>query len=166
MPRAKQADDRKYWLFKSESEAFSIDDLARAPKQTTFWDGVRNYQARNFLRDQIQVGDGVLFYHSSTDPMAIVGVAKVVKPGYADHTAFDPESKHYDPDSNPDEPTWYMVDIQLVQKLAEPLTRARLQAVPELKNMMLLQRGSRLSIQPVTESEWQAIHKTAGIKEK
>lgn len=165
MPPSKKTPAKcKYWLFKSEPESFSIDDLARAPRQTTFWDGVRNYQARNFLRDEIRKGDGVLFYHSSTEPMAIVGTARVVTAGYPDHTAFDPKSNHYDPDSSSDEPTWYMVDIQLVQKLPEPLTRAQLQAAPELKKMMLLQRGSRLSIQPVTESEWNAIHKLAGIK--
>ena len=156
---------RQFWLFKSEPTCFSIDDLAQAPKQTTYWDGVRNYQARNFLRDSIAVGDGVLYYHSTVDPMAIVGTAKVVKAGYPDHTAFVPEEDHYDPKSDPDNPTWYMVDIQLSQVFKEPLTRAMLQAVPELGEMVLLQRGSRLSVQPVREAEWRAVLKLAGVKD-
>lgn len=154
---------QQYWLFKSEPEAFSIDDLARAKKQTTFWDGVRNYQARNFLRDTIQVGDGVLFYHSNVEPMAIVGTATVVRAGYPDHTAFDSRDPHYDPKSNPDDPTWYMVDIRLDRVFPEPLTRPMLQEVTELREMMLLQRGSRLSVQPVTAAEWQAVHALAGV---
>lgn len=165
-PRKSPARSRKFWLFKSEPESFSINDLAKAPRQITCWDGVRNYQARNLLRDDIQVGDGVLFYHSSTEPMAIVGTAKVVRNGYADHTAFDPKSNHYDPGSSPDEPTWFMVDIQLVQQFSEPLTRAALQAAAELNDMLLLKRGSRLSVQPVTEAEWKTIHKLAGVKDK
>lgn len=163
MPKAAP---RKFWLFKSEPEAFSINDLLKSPKQTAFWSGVRNYQARNFLRDSIQVGDGVLFYHSSTDPMAIVGTATVVKAGYPDHTAFDPKDDHHDPKSDRNNPTWFMVDIRLSQVFPEPLTRAVLTAEPALKNMVLLQRGSRLSIQPVTEAEWKAVHKLAGVKEK
>lgn len=154
--------NRQYWLFKSEPDCFSIQDLAKQPKQTTFWDGVRNFQARNFLRDSIQPGDGVLFYHSSTEPMAIVGTACVVGKGYPDHTAFDPRAGHYDPKSNPDDPTWFMVDIKLVQTFDEPLTRSMLHAAPELKDMMLLKRGSRLSIQPVTAAEWQTVHRLAG----
>jgi predicted RNA-binding protein with PUA-like domain len=157
--------ERQFWLFKSEPDSFSIDDLARTPGRTTFWSGVRNYQARNFLRDTIQVGDGVLFYHSSTDPLAIVGTANVVKKGYPDHTAFDPKDSHYDPASDPAEPTWYMVDIRLEKIFPKPLTRDRLQATAALKGMMLLKRGSRLSIQPVTASEWAAIHKLAVVKE-
>ena len=156
--------ERRFWLFKSEPDCFSIDDLAKTPKQTTFWDGVRNYQARNFLRDDIQVGDGVLYYHSSTEPMAIVGIAEVVRAGYPDHTAFDPKADHYDPDSDPDNPTWYLVDIKLVRKFAEPLTRPALQNVPALKDMELLRRGSRLSIQPVKAGEWDAVLKLAGEK--
>jgi predicted RNA-binding protein with PUA-like domain len=154
---------RKFWLFKSEPDAFSIDDLARAREQTTCWDGVRNYQARNFLRDSIRPGDGVLFYHSSADPMAIVGSAWVVKGGYPDHTAFDPDDPHYDPDSDRASPTWFMVDIRLTQIFPEPLTRDRLAKAAALRKMMLLQRGSRLSIQPVTSAEWLAVHKLAGV---
>lgn len=153
----------RYWLFKSEPDSFSIDDLARAAGQTTFWDGVRNYQARNFLRDSVQLGDGVLYYHSNTDPLAIVGTARVVKAGYPDHTAFEPENLHYDSASDPADPTWYMVDIRLSQVFPKPLTRDQLQKTAALKNMVLLQRGSRLSIQPVTSAEWAAIHRLAGV---
>lgn len=153
---------RRYWLFKSEPESFSIDDLAAAPRRTTGWDGVRNYQARNLLRDEVQVGDGVLFYHSSTDPLAIVGTMQVVRAGYPDLTAFDPDDDHYDPRSDREQPTWSMVDVQLVQKFAQPVTRSMLQADPRLRGMLVLQRGSRLSIQPVTADEWKAVHQLAG----
>ncbi|MGQ0637643.1 MAG: EVE domain-containing protein [Planctomycetaceae bacterium] len=157
---------RRFWLFKSEPEAFSIDDLARAARKTTPWSGVRNYQARNFLRDLVKKGDGVLFYHSSADPTAIVGTATVVKEGYPDSTAVDPKDEHYDPDSDPAKPTWYMVDIRFEQKFREPLTRERLQQSPALKGMVLLKRGSRLSIQPVTAAEWAAVRKLAEAAEK
>jgi predicted RNA-binding protein with PUA-like domain len=156
----------QYWLFKSEPESFSIQDLAGAPKRTTFWDGVRNYQARNFLRDSIRLGDRVLFYHSNADPLAIVGTAEVVKTGYPDHTAWDPTDHHYDPKSNPDEPTWYMVDIRLLQVFPEPVTRTVLQQSPALAGMELLRRGSRLSVQPVTAAEWQAVHELAGVQDR
>ncbi|QDT54345.1 EVE domain protein [Caulifigura coniformis] len=149
-----------YWLFKSEPDCYSIDDLKRDKR--TFWDGVRNYQARNMLRDSIKVGDGVLFYHSSCDPMAIVGTAEVVKAGYPDHTAFDKNADHYDPKSKVDDPTWYMVDIKLQRKFETPLVREALKEDSRLAGMVLLQRGSRLSIQPVTASEWQAILQLAG----
>src|SRR5690606_19711237 len=106
MPKSSPASERRYWLFKSEPDCFSLDDLAAAKKQTTFWDGVRNYQARNFLRDDVQVGDRVLFYNSNSDPMCVTGIMEVVKAGYPDHTAFQPGEQHYDPKSNPDSPTW------------------------------------------------------------
>lgn len=154
---------RQYWLFKSEPDVFSIDDFER--DQRTHWDGVRNYQARNFLRDTMQVGDRVLFYHSNAEPMAIVGTAKIVKPGYPDHTAFDPSDPHFDPKSNPESPTWYMVDIEFVQKFSEPLTRDQLRNDEVAAGMMLLKKGSRLSVQPVTEAEWRAIHRLAGAKD-
>jgi predicted RNA-binding protein with PUA-like domain len=154
----------QYWLFKTEPESFSIDDLARAPGQTTFWDGVRNYQARNLLRDSIQVGDGVLIYHSSSEPMAIVGTAVVVKAGYPDHTAWDPCSRYPDPKSTPENPIWFMVDIKLKAIFNNPLERAALARVAALRDMMLLKRGSRLSIQPVTAAQWRAIHQLAGHK--
>lgn len=149
--------DCRYWLFKTEPEAFSIDDLAAAPKQTTCWDGVRNYQARNFLRDEVAVGDGVLLYHSNAQPLAIVGTARVVRAGYPDPSAWDPRSKYHDPDSRPESPTWYMVDIRLETRFADPVERTRLQALPQMKGMLLLQRGSRLSVQPVSPLEWKVV---------
>ena len=155
-----------YWLFKSEPDVYSIDDLQREPAQTTFWDGVRNYQARNFLRDEVRLGDRVLFYHSNADPMAIAGTAEVVKTGYPDHTAFDQDGPHYDPKSKPEEPTWYMVDLRLLQVFPEPVTREMLRANAVTSEMMVLQRGSRLSIQPVTAAQWKAVHKLAGVKEQ
>ena len=161
---AKKARKTRYWLFKSEPRSYSIDDLAAEEKQTTYWDGVRNYQARNMLRDDIKVGDQVFFYHSNAKPMAIVGTAVVVKDGYPDHTAFDKKAKHFDKKSDPDDPTWSMVDIQLLQKFDTPVTRDDLKAEPKLADMAVLQRGSRLSIQPVTPSEWKKIHQLAGAK--
>jgi predicted RNA-binding protein with PUA-like domain len=146
----------QYWLMKSEPDAFSIDDLARAPKQTTSWDGVRNYQARNFMRS-MKVGDEVLFYHSNADPPAVVGIARVVRTSYPDPTQFDPHDTHYDPDSNPKEPRWDMVDIRLTRRFKAPLSLDRLRQEPHLKQMELLRKGSRLSVQPVRLKEWQAI---------
>lgn len=154
---------RRYWLFKSEPSTFSIRDLRRAKDSTYYWDGVRNYQARNFLRDTIQLGDRVLFYHSNADPIAVVGTAKVVKAGYPDHTAFDSKHRYFDPKSKSDNPTWYMVDVQLIQEFPEPITRDKLRETPATSDMLVLKRGMRLSIQPVTEAEWLAIHKLAGV---
>jgi predicted RNA-binding protein with PUA-like domain len=154
---------RHYWLFKSEAGCYSIDDLAKEKRQTTFWDGVRNFQARNMLRDDAQVGDRVFFYHSGSDPLVIAGTAEVVRAGYPDHTAFERGQQHYDPKSDPDNPTWYMVDIKLLQKFPQPVTRDMLKDAKELSKMMVLQRGSRLSIQPVTEAEWKAVHKLARV---
>ena len=157
---------RRYWLFKSEPDAYSISDLAGEPTRTTFWDGVRNYQARNFLRDEIRAGDGVLFYHSSAEPMAVVGTAEVVRAGYPDHTAFDPDDPHHDPKSKPDAPTWYMVDVRLIQIFPEPVTRDALRDSPATAKMMVLRRGARLSIQPVTTEEWAAVHRLAGVRDR
>jgi predicted RNA-binding protein with PUA-like domain len=154
----------RYWLFKTEADCFSIDDLAKAPKQTTFWDGVRNYQARNYLRDDVKVGDGVLLYHSNSDPLAIAGTLEVVKAAYPDHTAFDKQEQHYDQKSKRDDPTWFMVDVRLKQKFPQPVTRDMLKDAKELAKMVVLQKGSRLSIMPVTEAEWRAVHKLAGVK--
>lgn len=162
MPKSAPASETRYWLFKSEPDSYSIDDLKK--DKSTFWSGVRNYQARNMLRDDIQVGDGVLFYHSSTEPMAIVGCAKVAKAGYADHTAFDPKDSHYDIKSKPDEPTWYMVDVKFVEKFATPLTREMLKEDATLSKMVVMQKGSRLSIQPVTKEQWDRVLKLAGAK--
>lgn len=147
----------RYWLFKSEPSSFSIDDLARAPGKTTFWNGVRNYQARNMLRDQIQKGDGVIFYHSNADPPAVAGLAEVTRGGYPDATQFDPKSDYHDPDATPDDPRWFMVDIRFQEKFARPLPLDQLRTVAALDKMVLLQRGSRLSVQPVTPGEWKAI---------
>ncbi len=155
---------RQHWLFKSEPSAYSIDDLVR--DKTTFWFGVRNYQARNFLRDTMQVGDRVLFYHSNANPMSIVGTAKIIKAGYPDHTAFDPTNQYFDPKSDPDNPRWFMVDIELLQKFDEPLTRDQLREDAVTAGMLLLKKGSRLSVHPVTEPEWQAVHRLAGAKPK
>ena len=150
---------RRYWLVKSEPDAFSFADLRASENQTTCWDGVRNYQARNFMRDGMQRGDQVLFYHSSTEPAAIVGIAEVVREAYADHTALDPHDPHYDPKSRADSPTWMMVDLRAVEPLVRPLSLADLRGVKGLEAMVLLQRGSRLSVQPVTPKEWAIVHR-------
>ncbi len=151
-----------YWLFKSEPSSFSLDDLKSRPDATEHWDGVRNFQARNFLRDQIKVGDQVLFYHSNIAEPAVVGLAEVVREGYPDFTAFDPASKYFDPRSNPEKPTWFMVDVRFVRALPRPVTLAELKTIPELSEMALLNR-SRLSVQPVRKEEWDRIMKLAGI---
>lgn len=161
-PKSSSTASRQYWLFKSEPQVFSIQDLAKAPRKTSYWHGVRNYQARNFLRDSVKVGDRVLFYHSSSDPLEIAGTAEVVKAGYPDHTAFDPKHEYYDPKSDPDNPRWYMVDVKLLQIFPESVTRQSLQESPGTAGMQVLKRGQRLSIQPVTAAEWQAVHKLAG----
>ena len=145
-----------YWLMKSEPSTFSIDDLICSPRQTTCWDGVRNYQARNFMR-RMALGDQVLFYHSNADPPAVVGIAEVVKTAYPDSTQFDKKDKHYDPESKPSDPRWDMVDIKYVRKLTRPLTLDELRKETKLKGMVLLKKGSRLSVQPVTQLEWQHI---------
>jgi predicted RNA-binding protein with PUA-like domain len=152
---------QKYWLFKTEPESFSIQDLAKAKHRTTRWDGVRNYQARNFLRDDMQVGDRVLFYHSSADPTAIVGAATIVRAGYQDPTAQDKNDSHYDPQSTPENPRWFAVDIKLEQIFDQPLTLESLRKVAALKGMELLRKGSRLSVQPVRKSEFEAVLKLA-----
>ena len=152
---------RRYWLVKSEPESFSIDDLARAPRQTTCWDGVRNYQARNYLRE-MAVGDHVLFYHSNADPPAVVGSAEVVRTAYPDDTQFDTRSHHYDAASTAGHPRWDMVDLKFREKFQASLPLDRLRREPRLKGMELLRKGSRLSVQPVTEAEWRVIMKLAG----
>lgn len=154
-----------YWLMKSEPTCFSLDDLERAPGQTSPWDGVRNYQARNLLRDEIKAGDGILFYHSSCAEPAIVGLAEVVRGGYPDHTALDPRSDHYDPKATPENPIWFMVDVRFRLRLPRPLTRDDLRGHPVLADMMVLQRGSRLSVQPVTAAQWRAVLALAGVGE-
>ena len=148
----------KYWLVKSEPSVFSIDDLARAKNRTTFWDGVRNFQARNLLR-AMAVGDGVLFYHSSADPPGAAGTAKVVGAARPDPSQFDAKSDHHDPDSKPDAPRWFGVDIQLDRKFDREVTLPELRANAALADMVLLRKGSRLSVQPVSPAEWRVICK-------
>jgi predicted RNA-binding protein with PUA-like domain len=149
----------RYWLMKSEPTAFSVEDLERAKKHTTSWDGVRNYQARNMLRDDMKKGDQVFLYYSSTDVPGIVAIMKVVKEGYPDPTALDRKHHHYDPDSDPAEPRWFMVDVQLERRLTRviALDELRKHTTKELKNMVLLRRGNRLSITPVEPAEWKFI---------
>jgi len=151
------AEKRRMWLLKTEPTSFSIQDLAKSPKQTTCWDGVRNYQARNFMRDDMRVGDGVLFYHSNAKPPAIVGTAVVVREAYPDHTALNNRDHHYDPKASSENPIWQMVDIQLESIFDEPLSLETLRNVAALKAMELLRRGSRLSVQPVKPKEFQAV---------
>jgi predicted RNA-binding protein with PUA-like domain len=147
-----------YWLIKSEPGTFSIDDLAARPNRTEHWDGVRNYQARNMMRDRMKAGDQVFFYHSNAAPPGIVAIAEVVREGYPDFTAFDPESKHYDPKSDPDNPRWYMVDIRLVRRLRRMITLTELKRHEHaLGDFALLRRGNRLSIMPVTPAQWALI---------
>lgn len=155
----------RYWLMKSEPDCFSIDDLKTMPEGREHWDGVRNYQARNLLRDAIKVGDGVLFYHSNTAEPAIVGLARVVREGYPDYTAFDPAEKHFDPKSDPDKPRWFMVDVEYVSHLPFPMTREFLRAHPLLCQMGVLRKGNRLSVQPVTVEEWRAVLDAADISD-
>ena len=150
---------RRHWLVKSEPETFSFGDLLAKPGRTTGWDGVRNFQARNFMRDEMKQGDLVFFYHSSADPTAIVGVAEVVREGYPDPTALDPKDPHHDPKSKSESPSWYMVDVRAVEPLKRPLTLTELRSVKGLEKMVLLQKGSRLSVQPVSPSEWEIIYK-------
>ena len=147
----------RYWLMKSEPSCFSIDDLSTAPKQTTCWDGVRNYQARNFMRDDMQIGDQVFFYHSNCQPPGIAGIAKIVRTAYPDFTAWDPESEHPDPKSTIDNPRWFMVDIQLCKKFQDLIPLDALKHHPELSKMLLLRKGNRLSVLPVSAEEWRFI---------
>jgi len=148
---------RRYWLMKSEPECFSLADLAASPNGVSHWDGVRNYQARNLLRDEITIGDGVIIYHSKIAEPAIVGIARVVSNGYPDHTAVDPRSDHFDPRSSDQNPIWYMVDVQYLATLQQPLTREHLRRHPVLAGMEVLKKGNRLSVQPVTEEQWRTI---------
>jgi predicted RNA-binding protein with PUA-like domain len=152
----------RYWLMKSDPDTFGLQHLRRSPKQTTCWDGVRNYQARNLLRDEIRKGDGVLFYHSQVQPPAVVARARVVRAGYPDPTQFDGWSKYADPASSRDDPRWYAVDIRLDCELAHPVSLPQMRETPGLDEMVLLRRGSRLSVQPVTPAEWKIVLKLGG----
>lgn len=149
----------RYWLMKSEPSTFSVDDLAGAPRRTTGWDGVRNYQARNMLRDEMKKGDQAFLYHSSCEVPGIVAVMQIVKEGYPDPTAFERGHHHFDPDSDPQNPRWFMVDVQLTRRLTRTITLPELRkhASGQLKEMLLLRPGNRLSITPVGAPEWKFI---------
>ncbi len=158
--RPRSPGEKRYWLVKSEPDTFSFEDLLKAPRKTTQWDGVRNHVARNFMRDGMQVGDRVFFYHSSTNPQAIVGICEVARAAYPDPTALDPKHPAYDPKSDAADPTWFMVDLRAVDRLARPVTLAEIKKRPELAKMALLRIG-RLSVSPVTEREWDVIRAMA-----
>lgn len=151
----------KYWLMKSEPGEFSIDDLKNRPGKTEPWNGVRNYQARNMMRDEMKKGDLAFFYHSNCDNPGIAGIMEINSNGYPDPTAFDPQDPHYDPKSDPDSPRWYLVDVKYRKKLRRTITLAELRRQPALKNMKLLQKGNRLSVMPVTKKEWEIINSLA-----
>lgn len=150
----------KYWLMKSEPDVFGINDLMKRPKKTEHWDGIRNYQARNMIRDEMQKGDQVFFYHSNAKQIGIVGIMSICREAYPDYTAFDPDSKYYDPKSNPDNPRWFMVDVKHVRKFKNIITLDTLkQHADQLGDIALLKRGNRLSINPVTKKQWDYILK-------
>jgi predicted RNA-binding protein with PUA-like domain len=151
-----------YWLMKSEPDAFSFEDLKARPKQTEPWDGVRNYQARNFMRDAMKVGDLVLFYHSNTKPPGVVGIARVASRPYPDPTAFEKRSKYYDPKSDPKNPRWILVDVAFEADFKRQVPLDEMKSMPALSEMRVLQRGNRLSITPVTKAEFQAIRQAGG----
>ncbi len=154
----------KYWLFKSEEDVFSIHHLAKQKNQTSTWEGIRNYQARNFLRDEVKLKDKVLFYHSSSDPTAAVGTCSIIKEGYLDHFAFEPKSDYFDPKSKIEKPQWYMVDIQLETIFKNPVTLKTMRETSELSEMRLLQKGNRLSVFPILKSEYDLICKLGNQK--
>lgn len=148
----------RYWLMKSEPESFSIDDLKNRPKQTEPWDGVRNYQARNMMRDEMKVGDLAFFYHSNCDEPGIVGIMEICREGYPDHTAFDPEDHHYDPKSDPDNPRWMMVDVKYVRHLERTISlRDIKEHAAQLDGFPLIRKGNRLSVMPVEKAHWDFI---------
>jgi predicted RNA-binding protein with PUA-like domain len=147
--------ERNYWLMKSEPEVYSIDDLRRDRK--TQWDGVRNFKARNYMRDEMKVGDGVLFYHSNAEPKGVFGIARVAKLAHPDQRQFDPKSDYYDPAAAPEAPRWWGVDVEFVEKFEQPVTLEQMRAHSGLTGMALLKRGQRLSVQRVTPKEWRLI---------
>lgn len=147
----------KYWLMKNEPSVYGIDDLAAEPDLTEHWDGIRNYQVRNYFRDDFKIGDQAFFYHSNCDEPGIVGLMEVVKEAYPDHTAFDPDEHYYDPKSDPENPRWLMVDVKLIRKLDRTISLQELKSHPELANMKVVQKGNRLSVSPVTPEEWEFI---------
>lgn len=159
-PRA--TGERRYWLIKSEPDVFSFDDLTKAPKQTTCWDSVRNSSARNFMRDGMKRGDLAFYYHSNADPSAIVGICEVVREGYPDPTAWDAAHEYFDPKSDPDTPTWYMVDVKAVKAFKTPVPLQQVKDDPALANMALIKVG-RLSVVPVTDEEWAYVCRLGGV---
>jgi predicted RNA-binding protein with PUA-like domain len=148
---------KKYWLIKSEPEAYSIDDLQKDGQ--TCWDGVRNYQARNFMRDEMKIGDQVLYYHSNAKPPGVIGVARVCKESYPDDTAWDAKDKHFDPKTKKDDPTWFMVDVEFEEKFADVVSLDELKSHAELEGMLVTRRGQRLSIQPVEAEHFQFVQR-------
>ena len=150
-----------YWLFKSEPDAFSVDDLAAMPGKRDHWDGIRNYQARNLMRDKMSKGDLGFFYHSSCKVPGVVGIVEIVKEAYPDHTAHDPDQKYYDTKSSEDNPRWCMVDVKLKKKFKTVVSLQKLKTIAGLTDMVLLQKGSRLSVQPVGKKHWDMIVKLA-----
>jgi predicted RNA-binding protein with PUA-like domain len=153
--------ERRYWLVKTEPDIFSFDDLLRRHGRTTCWDGVRNYAARNFLRDGMKMGDRVFFYHSMSEPQMIVGECEVAREGYIDHTAFDPKHRHFDPESKQENPQWFMVDLRAVAQYTKPVTLEQIKRRPTLAKMALIRVG-RLSVTPVSEAEYKIIRSMAG----
>lgn len=147
----------QYWLMKSEPETFSIEDLQQAPGKITCWEGVRNYQARNFMNSTMRIGDQAFFYHSNCKVPGIVGIVKVASDSYPDHTQFDPESDYYDPKSTPAKPRWFMRDVKFIRKFKNIVPLSDLKAKKSLEKMQILQRGNRLSITPVDKKDWQTI---------
>lgn len=151
------------WLMKSEPESYSLDDLAAAPGQRTMWEGVRNYTVRNWMRDEMAIGDRVLFYHSNCAVPAVVGTAQIVGTAYPDPTQFDPTSKYFDPKSKPDDPRWLVVDVEFVSRLPRPVTLAELRAhADHLGDLALIRKGNRLSVVPVSDDQWEEIVGLAG----
>ena len=150
---------KQYWLMKSEPNTFSIEHLKSMPKQTEHWDGVRNYQARNYMRDDMAPGDEIFFYHSNCECPGIVGIATVASTAYPDHTAFDPNSQYFDPKSSADNPRWYMVDVKYKKKFKHTITLAELKLHPKLQDLPLVRKGNRLSIMPISKSHWDIILK-------
>ncbi|MGE3342352.1 MAG: EVE domain-containing protein [Vicinamibacterales bacterium] len=148
---------KRYWLMKCEPDAYTIDDLER--DGTTSWEGVRNYQARNFMRDQMQVGDPVLFYASNADPSGVTGLARISRAGYPDHLAWKKGHTYFDAASTPDKPVWFMVDIEFVENFGRTVSLETLKATPGLEDMKVVQKGSRLSVQPVTKAEYDIVVK-------
>ncbi|MHC4377013.1 MAG: EVE domain-containing protein [Planctomycetota bacterium] len=154
---------KRYWLMKSEPDVYGFDDLLAESEARTPWDGIRNYQARNFMRDDMRVGDGVLFYHSNAQPPGVAGIAEIASEAYPDPTQFDPKSKYYDPKSPKDDPRWLLVDVAPVEALPRFVTLADLKGETKLEEMLVVQRGQRLSVQPVTPAEWRLVRKMGGL---